>query len=476
MDINQAAMREARRARANRRAAQNASIDAMRLKPRGANQPPASRPRLTRAQINAQAARGASIGNAAITPRPPGPGAGGTRIPATPPVDRPLQGAARIRATGAAGLGLLQGLSLGGGRLERELSGRASREREAILQDFRSYFFGANTPRAAGDGGPQPDLTRRQQVLNQRNDRTVSDMANAMLSSGVTIGGIAESAQSRRARQGPGGPGGGGGGGSRPLQAAPGSGYQPMTVGSGDFNRRVEMNRMVQQATSGSSPWAPGAREAAVAAEGALLGARAASRDMGRPETWDLPETSDPRQEAYWQRADMRQWAGANFDLANRLRERKGLSRLERDASGNILWGQGNTVSPYAEVFAKPAGDNTLAGFRQDAPLVQPGSANTGNIAFPASTAVNPSTAFGGGYGDLVPSRPQLDQPLAPATQAAALAGYRGQGVQPTGDVRYSGTGLMAPIPQEEKDLIASGFRGGGLEDDFLRRFLLANK
>jgi len=49
----------------------------------------------------------------------------------------------------------------------------------------------------------------------------------------------------------------------------------------------------------------------------------------------------------------MRQWAGSNFELANRLRERKGLAALQKDASGNILWGQGNTTSPYAGAFSQ---------------------------------------------------------------------------------------------------------------------------
>jgi hypothetical protein len=279
-----------------------------------------------------------------------------------------------------------------------------------------------------------------------------------------------------------------------------------MPTGSRAENRRAEMNRMVQQAGASSDTWAPGAREAAGAAD----------------------RTTDPGQEAYWDRADIRQWSGANLKLANELRARKGLPALQQDGSNGIAWDRRNTASPYAGAFGKPADSAIAAGYGMDDTFVTPRSGD--GPAFPASTGVDPAAAYQGRYGDFSPAPPNYGQALSPDAQRASVQGFQGGGIGIPSSVHYegkglmapisagareqmlngyrgndinalspattnaavaaygnntpamaaeapySGKGLMAPIPQEDRDAMMAGYQGGGLPADYLRRFRLQNR
>lgn len=71
--------------------------------------------------------------------------------------------------------------------------------------------------------------------------------------------------------------------------------------------------------TSGPSPFS--AEALAAAASMSIPGLRPAN---------SLPDTSNPATQAYWDRADIKAWAGANGKLAARLRERHGLPPLQQ--------------------------------------------------------------------------------------------------------------------------------------------------
>lgn len=94
---------------------------------------------------------------------------------------------------------------------------------------------------------------------------------------------------------------------------------------------QVEGARQMLQAAGAPVPsnyWkANPAQNAAADTSGQLA---ATNRQLNGPLA-DLEPTSDPGQEAYWNRADIKTWAAANPGLANKLRVRKGLTALGPD-------------------------------------------------------------------------------------------------------------------------------------------------
>lgn len=307
----------------------------------------------------------------------------------------------------------------------------------------------------------------------------------------------------------------------QPTQAAPGSPPPPLTSGTSRSNRAAEVNRMRQQGGGGStqsrpataqpsspsahvSGWTPETRGAAYAAGKAMEDDRLGNQAAGLPALWgDVRPDSDPRSESYWQRADMQQWANANFDLANRSRRRYGLPDLVRGVDGKITTG-GGSVSPYANVFAQPAKEG-LPGFGQQEAVI--GAPRVNGPDFPANgPGFDIAAAYSWRYGDLNPAtnyqRPLSTQAQqfnpgadlgvntgAPAAnQMAAVfanarsqapAGFTGPSVMETPTPQPAAarpTGLMRPIPQEERELMNAGYQGGGLGDEFLKRFRLQAK
>jgi len=66
-----------------------------------------------------------------------------------------------------------------------------------------------------------------------------------------------------------------------------------------------------------------------------------------------LPDTSNPASDAYWQRADIQEWANSNKGLANNLRRRHGLSELGEPGSALAVAPAG--FDPGQTAFSEPA-------------------------------------------------------------------------------------------------------------------------
>ena len=65
-----------------------------------------------------------------------------------------------------------------------------------------------------------------------------------------------------------------------------------------------------------------------------------------------LPDTSNPASDAYWQRADIQEWASKNGELANNLRRRHGLSELGATAAAPAVAPAG--FDPGQTAFSEP--------------------------------------------------------------------------------------------------------------------------
>jgi hypothetical protein len=95
-----------------------------------------------------------------------------------------------------------------------------------------------------------------------------------------------------------------------------------------------------QQAFDASLPMAAMAKDATGAAFSPAAGG-------------GLPDTSNPASDAYWQRADIQEWANSNQGLANSLRRRHGLSELGKP--GSVLAVAPAGFDPSQTAFSEPA-------------------------------------------------------------------------------------------------------------------------
>jgi hypothetical protein len=117
-----------------------------------------------------------------------------------------------------------------------------------------------------------------------------------------------------------------------------------------------------------------------------------------------LPDTSNPASQAYWNRADIRAWAGANQGLANDLRKRHGLPAL---------------TAPQASPGAAPAGATWTA---DQAVLAAQSAGALGGLRPGATTADAILAGQGAGAFDRGIPGPQ-GLPAAPIAPAVAPAG-----------------------------------------------------
>lgn len=94
--------------------------------------------------------------------------------------------------------------------------------------------------------------------------------------------------------------------------------------------------------------------------DAAQAAGQAAQEARARGPLEAMPDTSNPASEAYWQRADIQEWARANSKLAARLREQKGLPPL--GANGAAPAAAVNAFNPMFdnERIAAPAGDPAM--------------------------------------------------------------------------------------------------------------------
>jgi len=117
----------------------------------------------------------------------------------------------------------------------------------------------------------------------------------------------------------------------RPAQAPPGQGAPEPIVRGSRTGGQVEGARQMLQAAGAPVPsnyWKANPAQAGAAEFAGQLSAD--NRQRNGPLA-DVETTSDPGQEAYWNRADIKTWAAANPELANKLRVRKGLAAFGPD-------------------------------------------------------------------------------------------------------------------------------------------------
>lgn len=272
----------------------------------------------------------------------------------------------------------------------------------------------------------------------------------------------------------------------RRPQSAPSASPPPIVNGSPTRNRASARTAVAQQGggaptaykprtalpaapSAHTSGWAPGARAAASARGHVMEGIRDANQEQGRPALWgDLHPRSDPRNEAYYQEADIQQWGNANQPLLQALRRRYGLPELSKNSDGSLNFNSG-TVSPYATAFSTN-NQSPARGFELQTQLVN--TPDVSGVSFPSEAPANTVAAFNM---PSVATPVSMERPgsISPEAYRAAMAGYQGSAPLATSAQVQAPAGMMAPI---DMDARMAGFRGEGLEKDFLKRFMLGNQ
>lgn len=155
-------------------------------------------------------------------------------------------------------------------------------------------------------------------------------------------------------------------------QAIANVGLDPRTIGQSGFD-------VSGGYTGGLSP------EAMALAQGSGA-AMVDTRPMARP-AGALPETSDPGSQAFWDRADMQEWARANKGLAKRLTEQKGYVPSNWDE----IMGNQSVQLPRPQPMEFPGayqGDGTLgSGVQAYMSGNQPAMAQVSDASYPGAFA-----------------------------------------------------------------------------------------
>lgn len=157
-----------------------------------------------------------------------------------------------------------------------------------------------------------------------------------------------------------------------------------LNVGTGAWDGSNSFDRVAQDPASalGAEVFSPGNRE--------LLSR--VSTPLSRPAS-ALPDTSNPASAAYWQRADIQEWARANSGLARRLQERSGFTpeaattgQLAQSVAADPATGSFEASQP-ARFDAPPPQEGLLAGLAEQAaePLVSDPPADQRGRAFQLS-------------------------------------------------------------------------------------------
>jgi hypothetical protein len=229
--------------------------------------------------------------------------------------------------------------------------------------------------------------------------------------------------------------------GARPdpatWQVAPGLGRPAPHVAPAERARDSNLTAMAQQYAP--NYWQQSQNEAALLAARGAGDAAAAARGQGP--LAELADSSNPRSQAYWDRADIQQWAKANDGLARRLRTKHG---LPEDPTAAIP-----IAMPAVDAMAVTAEDRGLAEAGYQGQVINPGE--RAGLAPVSAGEFTPEARFTSPtYGVMEGSDPAAEQLMTAAGERRVAEGGYGAGA-----IAASLTGAT-PLPR-------TGFVGGGL-------------